>query len=258
MKTSVPGVNLGPTSTTFPPTVRAGTVAFGPASPAPMIRSVCAAKILLMMLSIGCSCTLSAQRSERTIFQFQHTGWTAKDGAPSPMFAFAQTTDGILWLAAYNGLYRFGGIRFELYPLPAALTPYVGDARTLLATPDGGLWIGLNWGGAIFLKDGHTIGYDLWKGVAQGAVYQFTVDQLSTLWAGTTTGLAKFDGSRWHRVGKDSGFSGKSAQALFVDRAGTLWVASEDTLFFLPRGETTFRIYKDHAGHITSIGQTPD
>jgi signal transduction histidine kinase/ligand-binding sensor domain-containing protein len=174
------------------------------------------------------------------------------------MFAFAQTTDGILWMAAYDGLYRFDGIRFEPYSLPAALTPYVGDARALLATPDGGLWIGLNWGGAIFLKDGHTVGYDLWKGVAQGAVYQFTVDQQGTLWAGTTTGLAKFDGSRWHRVGKDSGFSGKSAQALFVDRAGTLWVASEDALFLLPRGETTFHIYRDHVGHITSMGQTPD
>jgi ligand-binding sensor domain-containing protein len=174
------------------------------------------------------------------------------------MWALAQTTDGTMWMAAYDGLYRFDGIRFEPYALPASMTTYIGDARALLATPDGGLWIGLNWGGAIFLKDGHATYYDAQKGVPLGGVYQFTVDQQGTLWAGSTRGLAKFDGSSWHRIGKEFGFSGKSAQALLVDRAGNLWAASEDTLFFLPRGETVFQVYSDHAGHITSIGQTPD
>ncbi len=174
------------------------------------------------------------------------------------MFGFAQTTDGFLWMAAYDGLYRFDGIRFEPYSLPADVTSHVGDARALMATPDGGLWIGLNWGGAVFLKDGHAVVYDQSKGLPTTTVLQFIVDQQGTLWAGTLAGLVRFDGSRWHRIEKDSGFVAKSAQLLFVDRAGTLWVSSADTLFFLPRGETTFRIYKDHAGYINSIGQTPD
>ena len=214
--------------------------------------------MLFVMLSIVCSGTLSAQRSERTIFQFQHTGWTAKDGAPAPTYAFAQTADGFLWMAAIDGLYRFDGIRFEFYALPADLTSHPADARSLMATPDGGLWIGLNWGGAIFLKDGRAVGYDRSKGMPAGAVFQFAFDQQGTLWAGTITGLARFDGSRWHPVGEDSGFSGKSAKILFVDHAGTLWVASEDTLFFLTRGDTNFRRYRGNAGEITSIGQTPD
>lgn len=214
--------------------------------------------VLLLMLSIVNTGVLNAQRSERTIFQFQHTGWEAKDGAPSPLFAFAQTTDGVLWMAAYDGLYRFDGIRFEPYVLPAALTTYVGDARALLATPDGGLWIGLNWGGAIFLKDGHTIGYDRNKILPIGGILQFALDHDGKLWAATTGGLARFDGSRWHHVGDKCGFTGRSAESLLVDRAGTLWVASADTLFYLPRGVKEFLIYKDHLGHIGSMGQTPD
>jgi signal transduction histidine kinase/ligand-binding sensor domain-containing protein len=214
--------------------------------------------MLLIVLGIICSGTLSAQRSERTIFQFQHTGWTSKDGAPSPMWSFAQTTDGTLWMTAFDGLYRFDGIRFEPYALPATLSSYVGDARALLATPDGGLWIGLNRGGAFFLKDGHAVGYDRSTGLPAGTVYQFAVDQQNTLWVGSATGLARFDGSQWHPIGKGSGYTGKSALVLFVDRAGTLWVASEDTLFFLPRDEASFHIYENHTDQINSIGQTPD
>src|ERR1019366_6085131 len=154
MKTSVRVHHLGLIFTSGSSTSLAKKPALRATSTQPAIRTVRIAKMLLIMLSIVCSGKLSAQRSERTIFQFQHTGWTAKDGAPSPMWAIAQTTDGTLWMTAFDGLYRFDGIRFEPYPLPATLSSYVGDARALLATPDGGLWIGLNRGGAIFLKDG--------------------------------------------------------------------------------------------------------
>jgi ligand-binding sensor domain-containing protein len=218
------------------------------------MQPACVAKIIsITLLSIACSVTLSAQRSERTIFQFQHTGWTGKDGAVAPTYAFAQTTDGFLWMATVDGLYRFDGIRFESYSLPPELTSHLGDVRTLMATPDGGLWIGLNYGGTAFLKDGHITSYDQSKGLPAGTVFRFAVDQQGTLWAGTITGLARFEGSRWHPVGKDSGFSGKSAKILFVDRAGTLWVASEDALFFLARGGNNFpdlqgpyRLYQFH------------
>jgi ligand-binding sensor domain-containing protein len=212
----------------------------------------------IVLLALVSSKTLPAQRTERTIFQFQHAGWTAKDGAPAPTYAFTQTADGFLWMATVDGLYRFDGIRFEPYQLPSNVTSGLAEIRSLMGTPDGGLWIGLNTTGAAFLKDGRTVSYGVPEGLPAGAVFEFTVDREGTLWAGTLNGPAKFDGSRWHAVGKDSGFSAKSARVLFVDRAGTLWVASEDSLFFLIRGEKTFKAYREHAGYINSIGQTPD
>jgi ligand-binding sensor domain-containing protein len=52
---------------------------------------------------------------ERTIQQFQHTAWGAKDGAPSVVEALAQSVDGYLWLGSSEGLYRFDGVVFERY-----------------------------------------------------------------------------------------------------------------------------------------------
>ena len=45
--------------------------------------------------------------------QYMHTSWGEKDGAPSSIEAIAQTTDGYLWLACFDGLFRFDGITFE-------------------------------------------------------------------------------------------------------------------------------------------------
>jgi hypothetical protein len=43
-----------------------------------------------------------------------HESWT-KDGAPDAVWARAQTADDYLWLGTAAGLYRFDGIRFELF-----------------------------------------------------------------------------------------------------------------------------------------------
>ena len=41
---------------------------------------------------------------DRTLTQFHHTAWTAKDGAPSQISALAQTQDGYLWIGSARGL----------------------------------------------------------------------------------------------------------------------------------------------------------
>jgi hypothetical protein len=57
---------------------------------------------------------LSAEVGDRTIGQFVHAAWSAKDGLPS-VNALAQTSDGFLWLGTMPGLYRFDGVSFEHY-----------------------------------------------------------------------------------------------------------------------------------------------
>jgi len=61
-------------------------------------------------------------------------------------------------------------------------------------------------------------------------------DREGVIWAGTNTGLARFDHDQWKRAGNDWGYPGGKTMALFVDRHGTLWVASEKAVLFLPPG----------------------
>ena len=77
-----------------------------------------------LFFAIACSSS-GAQGGNRTIAQFAHTAWGAKDGAPRPIRALAQGSDGYLWLGSTNGLYRFDGITFERYQ-PASGRPIPG------------------------------------------------------------------------------------------------------------------------------------
>ena len=212
----------------------------------------------MLLLALSLCGPMYGQERDRTIFQFQHTGWTAKEGAPASAWGLAQTTDGYLWMATPAGLYRFDGIHFELYQPPSG-QPFPAESMvSVKATPDGGLWIGFWDGDVVFLKDGRITRYTPSEGLPDGTVDGFALDKSGVVWAASVSGLARFDGSRWHTIGRDWGYSEEIARAVFVDREGTLWVTSEDALFYLSRGSREFRKYADHLGATTSIGQTPD
>ncbi len=217
-------------------------------------------KVLLICLcGVICCGIASAQRRDRTIFQFQHTAWTAKEGAPGPIYALAQTSDGFLWIGTSSGLYRFDGVQFELYRPPSGQHFDSDSIHSLLATLDGGLWIGFTYGGADFLKDGRVTRYDQPEGLlGDGSVDQFAMGPDGAVWVVSIGGLGRFDGSHWQFITPDWGYPGDQTRTLFADREGTLWVASKDALYFLLRGKRKFQKCADHLGTVTSIGQTHD
>ena len=50
----------------------------------------------------------------------------------------------------------------------------------------------------------------------------------------TDSGLARLEGNHWRKSERDWNFPGGWTHTIFVDRQGTLWVSTEDTLVFLP------------------------
>ena len=210
-----------------------------------------------LFLALACSYA-AAFDSDRTIAQYAHTAWGPKDGAPSVVTALAQSTDGYLWLGSHDGLYRFDGVVFERYQ-PQSGGPFpVGTVSSLLALPNGDLWIAFMPGAISLLRNGTATNYTTRDGVPNGGIWSFAQDRERTIWAATDGGLLRLEGSRWKEVGKDWGFSGKSARAVFLDRQGTLWVATEDTLVFLPPGTRRFQPTGIRVGQVTKIAQAPN
>jgi signal transduction histidine kinase/ligand-binding sensor domain-containing protein len=175
------------------------------------------------------------------IEQLQHTSWTHKDGVPGQILSLAQTTDGFLWIGARDGLYRFDGLHFERYQPGDGRTLPSAEAGCLLAAPDGGLWIAYGRRATIFVKDGKINTYPDPEGLQGLTTHDLVRDDQGVIWrAATTSGLFRFAGSRWERVGADWGFSG-GAYNLHVDRAGTLWVDTFHGLVLLPKGSHRFQ-----------------
>jgi signal transduction histidine kinase/ligand-binding sensor domain-containing protein len=172
--------------------------------------------------------------------QLYHTSWTTKDGLNGAVLAIVQATDGYLWLGTTNGLYRFDGLRFEFYKPEIGTFPS-SSIRSLLASADGSLWIGYMSGGVTHLKDGVVTNYSPRDGLPVSQVRRLAQDQDGTIWAAIVGGFARLEGKHWHKVRMDWNYPAKSAWSVFVDRQGTLWVASGDRILFLPKGEKKFQ-----------------
>lgn len=190
--------------------------------------------------------------------QFVHSSWGAKEGAPRNIQAITQTKDGYLWLGSAEGLFRFDGVVFEHYETSAGPPLPSGAARFLLALPNGDLWIAFYSGAVSLLKNGTARTYTKRDGVPDGHALCLALDRERAIWVGTSGGLGRFQGNRWERVGRDWSFPGRSAQALYLDQKGTLWVATEDTLVFLPAGARTFHSTSIHVGLVMQIVEAPN
>jgi PAS domain S-box-containing protein len=211
-------------------------------------------RLLCFLILFLCASSFGLD-TERHINQFAHTSWTSKDGAPSIVQALAQTDDGFLWLGTPDGLYRFDGVTFERFENPSWSAFPVLNIRSLLAVPDGSLWVGFAFGVVSAIRSGNAINYTAADGVPDGRVLNLAQDRAGTIWASTTGGLARLKGNRWEEVGKDWNFPGKVAYGMFVDRRGTLWVASENTIVFLPAGTRKFQPTGAHVGQVLQIAE---
>ena len=170
--------------------------------------------------------------------------------------ALAQSADGYLWVGSHDGLYRFDGVNFERYQ-PQSGGPFPAkDVTSLLALPNGDLWIAFKSRGLTLLRNGNATNYPTRDGVLGGAVSGFAQDREGTIWAVTGGGLARLEGDRWNEVGKDWNLPERSVRAIFLDRQGTLCVATEDTLVFLPSGAHRFQPTGIRVGQVSQIGRS--
>jgi ligand-binding sensor domain-containing protein len=167
----------------------------------------------------------------------------------------AQTSDGFLWVGSPDGLYRFDGEVFERYQ-PQSGDPFpVNSVGSLLALPNGDLWIGFSSGTISLLRTGRVTDYTTRNGLPAGGIWSIAQDRDGTLWAATHAGLARLEGSRWKEVGKDWNFPAGLVRTIFLDRQGTLWVSTEDTLVFLPAGAKKFQSTSIRVGQVSQIAQ---
>jgi ligand-binding sensor domain-containing protein len=83
-------------------------------------------------------------------------------------------------------------------------------------------------------------------------------DANGSIWAGGQYGFSRFHGRQWNRVGAEAAYPAPGAQALFVDKEGTLWAATDGLDFGLSKDPTrrnTILTLAPNAQHFTATGQ---
>ncbi|MFN0167786.1 MAG: two-component regulator propeller domain-containing protein [Bryobacteraceae bacterium] len=212
----------------------------------------------------------------RRLWHYGITHWQDPDGLPrNTVHAVAQTADGYIWVGTEGGLARFNGRQFRVFGRTTDPAIPNNGILSLAASSDGGLWVGTRSGlvryqggrfervdsglwpaemgirqltedaeralwaatgaGLARFKDG--VWFQLYTeaaGVKPGSVRSFSV-RGADVWIGSTTGLDLFRGRR--RVPQPHGVPADTVRAVLPDRAGRVWVGTENRgLYLIERG----------------------
>lgn len=171
-------------------------------------------------------------------------------------WSMAQTDDGWLWFGGPNGLARFDGLRFEKVEIPSPGNKLSDGLSSLYAAPGGSLLIGHTSGGISVLSSGELKHYDTEQTRRSGTILGFAQNAKGEAWATAVNGLLRFDGQAWQAVGSDWNYPGGYSSGVLLDGRGTLWVATRQEVFRLPRGSHRFESV--HKGFTTEFIQSPD
>ena len=115
--------------------------------------------------------------------QYRHDVWTADTGLPQNIVrSVYQSRDGYIWIATFDGLARFDGVRFTLFD--KSNTPGISSNRfgSMYGAPNGDLWLNTEGGGLTRYHQGvfQTLGTN--QGIPANTVHAVTGDGTGKVW----------------------------------------------------------------------------
>jgi ligand-binding sensor domain-containing protein/signal transduction histidine kinase len=168
-------------------------------------------------------------------------------GTPAELHPWAAQSlshdgSGGLWVA-------FGALGVSHWTTNSVQNFYPGqhqDAWETLVDRRQRVWVGTHDDGLFLFQTNHFV-------PAAGAeilgreIFALFEDRDGTLWAGTQTGLANFDGQNWKLLTPRNGLSGNAVRAIAQDAAGNLWAGTESRgLNLFKNGK--FTVYRQTEG----------
>ncbi|WP_167693161.1 sensor histidine kinase [Sphingomonas azotifigens] len=208
------------------------------------------AGLLLFGLTALLPCAAGAQTvPERTLAQYRLTTWRTQDGAPPGIIGLAQSPDGLLWIAASTGVYRFDGAQFERIGPGGSLAG--ADVPTaMLAARDGTIWTGYQSGRFSRYRDGAL--RPLPEPPVRKRVMYLAQTGDGAIWAALaqpSMPLLRYAGGRWQSVGESWGLPSQWLISIHAADEGSLWVTTLDALYRLPPGQRRFERVMAVHGH---------
>ena len=151
--------------------------------------------------------------------------WELSDGLPQNSITdIAQTDDGFLWLTTFGGLVRFDGHEFRTFAGAPTTHGFNPRMTSIAKGYEGALWIGLQAGGVVRLRDGEFENIDQPPELLASTVWGLAEDKGSLLVA-AEQGVWVYRGGGWETPAsqREGGCTMASAVAWTVDGSG--WLA---------------------------------
>ena len=168
--------------------------------------------------------------------QYRFDNWTTEQGLPqNSVPAITQTQDGYLWLATYNGLVRFDGVRFTVFDrnnTPSFPTSRISE---LYEDPGGALWISTVMGGVLRYQHGVFRAFTQQQGLPHDNIIgvQGSVDGVPLIFTEA--------GAVWWREGRFVPYETRGSYGqlwVHLGQSGTHWLADKRGLHANRNGQS--------------------
>lgn len=195
--------------------------------------------LYLHALLIFVSCTLcNGQSKTSQTRSYYPTDTVLKDkiitshGPLSITRNIKQDKKGYIWIAAFDGVFRYDGKTFT------NVTKAVSSARffDVLEDKKGNFWFS-SIGSGVFYYDGKTFkNFTTKEGLANDRVPHIYEDKSGNIWFGTEGGASRYDGKSFRTYKMNEGVADKNpndndVNSIIEDKSGKFWFATRGNLF---------------------------
>jgi ligand-binding sensor domain-containing protein/signal transduction histidine kinase len=183
-------------------------------------------RALLLLWACLIAPTVTAQ--DQPSSQWGLRVWQVEDGLPqNQVRAICQTRDGYLWLATFDGLARFDGVRFVIFNRANTPELHSNIFTSLYEDITGTLWIGSD-GGLVRYRDQRFTTFTTAQGLAADMVNHVTGAPDGRLFVATRNQVQTLESDTVNRTPIFSVPANRSIRQLYVSRSGDLWIASNE------------------------------
>ena len=192
--------------------------------------------------------------------------WQVRDGLPQNQIrAITQTRDGYLWLATFDGLARFEGIRFVVFNRVNTPALRSNIFTALFEDRIGNLWIGSD-GGLVRYQNGQFTAFTTAEGLAMDMVTSIAEAPDGTLLVATRNHVQALRAGALEREPLKVLPARRNVRQLFVNSAGDVFALTNDGLLQWRagtdwqehlRGQNLVSVTEDRTGHLWlgTVGQ---
>jgi ligand-binding sensor domain-containing protein/two-component sensor histidine kinase len=178
--------------------------------------------LALPLICIAAGCAAAAS-------EYSVRAWQIEDGLPqNSVTSIAQTPDGYLWLATFNGLARFDGVRFTVYD--EGNVPALPSSRLVRLDVDehGALWIQTEEGALVRFREGAFKEFSAREGLpAVGAAGMARGPKGRVLLVDRSGGVCGLEGDEWIAQPQYDFLRGNRL-SFWTDEQENLWVWGRD------------------------------
>ncbi|HEV3049736.1 MAG TPA: two-component regulator propeller domain-containing protein [Longimicrobium sp.] len=181
-------------------------------------------RVCLAVLAAVC---LGASATHAQAPGMAFASWGTEEGLPSNIaLDIAQTRDGYLWMASYDGIVRFDGVAFRVFS--EADIPGLNRASFWRVVVDsaGTLWAASERDGLVRYAGGRWTLFGTRDGLKSDRVTALLPDTGGVLWVGTRGGVSRMRNGRIQPLPAPAGMDELSVMDLARDRDGTLWIGT--------------------------------